>query len=268
MCSDSPLCRRSVRSWHTKAEVPPGPSSLSEAKVDLQLKPGRVVPDIRKLQGRDRFDFCHLCSQSSRWLHVSLLTARTREVSGAQMFRNPGEFARHFNGAFRKRHLRVRVLAPQPTSPVSVGQVRPAKICTTFPRVSRTLRSLCGGNFSILRDIRPISRASLWSPNFNIRVALPETRFELIETGSIMSSFSKLPRDRHPADGQARHQRHRLRAAVAARGEQRERAISISLAEVWGTGARHARHHTRPPRSGYWDVLQIGGSMRANTGFL
>src|SRR6266508_4930009 len=35
------------------------------------------------------------------------------------------------------------------------------KSCATFPRVSRTLRSLCGGNFGILRDIRPISRASL-----------------------------------------------------------------------------------------------------------
>src|SRR5262245_55135011 len=63
------------------------------ARQNLQLKPGRVVPDIRKLQGRDWFDFCHLRGQSSRWLYVSLLTARTREVSGAQMFRNSGEFA-------------------------------------------------------------------------------------------------------------------------------------------------------------------------------
>jgi len=179
MCSDSPLCRRSVRSWHTKAEVPPGPSSLSEAKVDLQLKPGRVVPDIRKLQGRDRFDFCHLCSQSSRWLHVSLLTARTREVSGAQMFRNPGEFARHFNGAFRKRHLRVRVLAPQPPSLVSVGPIQLEKIVPTFPRVSEMLASLCGSAFSILRSVQRISSANLWSPIFNIRVLIAETGFEL-----------------------------------------------------------------------------------------
>ena len=53
--------------------------------------------------------------------HVSLFAAPPRKVSAAKMFRKPKEFAQHFKRHFLKRHLRVRVLPPQPTSPVFVG---------------------------------------------------------------------------------------------------------------------------------------------------
>ncbi len=45
-----------------------------------------------------------------------------------------------------------------------------AKIGATFAQVSEALRNLCGAIFWILGDIRPIARAGLWSPIFNIRV--------------------------------------------------------------------------------------------------
>jgi hypothetical protein len=40
-------------------------------------------------------------------------------------------------------------------------------------------RSLRGVIFWILGRNRPMSRVSLWSPFFNIRVAMAETRFEV-----------------------------------------------------------------------------------------
>jgi hypothetical protein len=75
-------------------------------------------------------------------------------------------------------HFRVRVLPAQPASAVSAGNVRLQKIVTIFQRVSEILRSLCGAIFWNLRCNRLISRASLWSQIFNIRVLLPETRCE------------------------------------------------------------------------------------------
>jgi hypothetical protein len=39
--------------------------------------------------------------------------------------------------------------------------------------------SLCGAIFWIPSHKRLISRASLWSPTFNIRDLMPQTRFEL-----------------------------------------------------------------------------------------
>jgi hypothetical protein len=53
--------------------------------------------------------------------HVSLFAAPPRKVSAAKMFRKPKEFAQHFKRHFLKRHLRVRVLPPQPRSRVSVN---------------------------------------------------------------------------------------------------------------------------------------------------
>jgi hypothetical protein len=74
--------------------------------------------------------------------HVSLFAAPPRKVSAAKMLRKPKEFAQHFKRHFLKRHLRVRVLPPQPGSWVSVGYVRFPKIRATFARVSETSRSL------------------------------------------------------------------------------------------------------------------------------
>jgi hypothetical protein len=48
--------------------------------------------------------------------HVSLFAAPPRKVSAAKMLRKPKEFAQHFKRHFLKRHLRVRVLPPQPGS--------------------------------------------------------------------------------------------------------------------------------------------------------
>ena len=48
-----------------------------------------------------------------------------------------------------------------------------------LPRLSGTLRSLCGPIFRILRLYGLISRAGLWSPIFNIRDLAAETRFEV-----------------------------------------------------------------------------------------
>jgi len=53
------------------------------------------------------------------------------------------------------------------------------KFRATFPRVSEmVVASPCDSVFPILCDVRPILRASVWSPIFNIRVLMPETRFE------------------------------------------------------------------------------------------
>ena len=61
------------------------------------------VSDIRKLQAETGSkSVTHAVSQSSRTVHVSVLAARTRKVSGPQMFRNLGEFVRHFKGHFSK----------------------------------------------------------------------------------------------------------------------------------------------------------------------
>jgi hypothetical protein len=56
--------------------------------------------------------------------HVSLFAAPPRKVSAAKMLRKPKEFAQHFKRHFLKRHLRVRVLPPQPRSRVSVNPAR------------------------------------------------------------------------------------------------------------------------------------------------
>jgi hypothetical protein len=49
-----------------------------------------------------------------------------------------------------------------------------------FPRVIETMASLCRVFFSISGDVRGISSASLWSRIFNIRLLIPESRFELV----------------------------------------------------------------------------------------
>ena len=85
----------------------------------------------------------------------------------------------------------VRISRPQPTSPVSVGDVRFAKIGATFPQVSEALRNLCGAIFWILGDIRPIARAGLWSPIFNIRVWCKRLGSKPTETGSICLSLAR-----------------------------------------------------------------------------
>ena len=92
-----------------------------------------------------------------------------------EAFFNPREFA---NG-FCKTTFASSNPSAQPASPVSVGRAQSARICTTFPRVSETSSSLCGAIFWIPSHKRLISRASLWSPTFNIRDLMPQTRFEL-----------------------------------------------------------------------------------------
>jgi hypothetical protein len=62
---------------------------------------------------------------------------------------------------------------------VSVGYVRLEKVVATSPRVSGRLQSVSREIFQILGCILPISHASLWSPIFNIRLLMSETRFEL-----------------------------------------------------------------------------------------
>src|SRR5262245_3277194 len=90
----------------------------------------------------------------------------------------------------RSQVVRHRILIPafpgsNPGAPasqahrVSVGHVRLAEICATFRRVSETIAGLCRAYFSILGDVGPISRPSLWSRIFNIRVLMAETRFKL-----------------------------------------------------------------------------------------
>src|SRR5687767_11265462 len=74
--------------------------------------------------------------QCSRWVLLTISAADTRKVSGLDTFRNQAKSSRHFKGHFAKRHFQVRILATQPTSPVSLGHVRQAKISATFPRVS------------------------------------------------------------------------------------------------------------------------------------
>jgi hypothetical protein len=72
----------------------------------------------------------------------------------------------------------VRVRYAQPASPVSRRGVRFGKIVATFRRGRDTLLSLCSAVFQISGSIQPISRASLWSAIFYIRVLRAETRFE------------------------------------------------------------------------------------------
>ena len=68
-------------------------------------------------------------------------------------------------------------LYAQPTSPVSIGDVRVEKIGATFPRISEPLRNLCGAISWILGEIRPLP-AQVSSCLFSISVCDTETRFE------------------------------------------------------------------------------------------
>jgi hypothetical protein len=96
--------------------------------------------------------------------------AHTGTVSEQCLEPNRARFSRQLKRISVQMDSVVRVSPPQPASPVSVGDVRFAKIGATYPRVSETSRKLRGAIFCILGDIRPIARASLWSPIFNIRV--------------------------------------------------------------------------------------------------
>jgi len=106
-----------------------------------------------------------------------------RIVSGHDTFAKKAEFTRHFKGRSGKRRLIVRFLHTQPTSPVSVRDMRFAEIRATFPRVSERSRGLRGMFFWIFARNQPISRASLWSPICSFRVLTPETRLECAGTG-------------------------------------------------------------------------------------
>jgi hypothetical protein len=76
--------------------------SIRRCEADMKAGAGLVVFGRPKNLGRDRFEFYHPRSQSSRKVHVRVLAARTRKVSGPRMFRNQGEFVRHFKGHFSK----------------------------------------------------------------------------------------------------------------------------------------------------------------------
>ena len=76
------------------------------------------------------------------------------------------------------RPVRIR-LHPQPVSVVSAGNFRLEGIVPTFPRVSAVSLGLCDPNIRNFLHDCPISSASLSSPTVNIRILVPETRFEL-----------------------------------------------------------------------------------------
>jgi hypothetical protein len=70
-------------------------------------------------------------------VHFTILAARTRKVSGPQMFRKEGDFGRRFKGHFSECHLQVRVLHAQPVSPVSGGVATSIEMHRHFRRLAQ-----------------------------------------------------------------------------------------------------------------------------------
>jgi hypothetical protein len=79
--------------------------------------------------------------------------------------------------------LQVRVLPPQPASPVSVGHVPAERIVPSFPRLNDMPRRLWSAIFWIFCRSQRISEGSLWWHIFNFRVVAPETRFDATGDG-------------------------------------------------------------------------------------
>ena len=63
------------------------------------------------------------CDARLDWGASHSLAAQSGKVSERQTLRNEGKFGPHFKGQFWKRHLRVRILPPQPASAVSAYAV-------------------------------------------------------------------------------------------------------------------------------------------------
>ena len=139
--------------------------TLSEPKDQRNIQPPWLRP-VRILSpgvAVQRLGVCH---------H---LATHAGKVSGPEVFRKGPEFMRDFKVRIQRRHLGFRILRAQPGSSVSVGHVLLRKICATFPRVSEGWPVSHCDFFSISSDVRSISRTSLWSRIFNIRVLIKET---------------------------------------------------------------------------------------------
>jgi hypothetical protein len=96
---------RSRAAW--SASMPTYAASRSSRRDLFERieRPALGALGISEIVGRDRFAFWRPRSQSSCKAHASVLAACTRKVSGPQMFRNQGEFVRHFKRQFSNRHL-------------------------------------------------------------------------------------------------------------------------------------------------------------------
>jgi hypothetical protein len=92
--------------------------------------------------------------------------------------------APRFKERFRIRHMRVRILPPQPTSAVSPGHIRIGGKRPTLPRfkkpalvsAAKIVIFSCHNSANLGRGLRP--------QIFNIRIFRSETRLASAETGS------------------------------------------------------------------------------------
>jgi hypothetical protein len=83
------------------------------------------------------------------------------------------------------RHSEVRILPPQPASPVSMEHLRFERKAVTVAGLSVSAIGLRSAKIFHLLALERNFRASLCSRIFNIRFLKVETRFDSHETGSI-----------------------------------------------------------------------------------